>query len=296
MKHTLTQIIVLLFIWLSFTPAVLAQVNPVQNQAYFNPYIYNPAWAGHSGFRQLFVGVKTQWLNVDGAPTMATATFDMPVSDGLSMAGQIINIHQGPFNRLMTQAGASYKVTLQEKRFLSFGLSVGFDHLNFNAQALDDPNDPAVASVAINEINLTGSAGLAYTHDNWKAGLSLPNLLAPTSVVEPDQNHQPWDYLIGSVSYTYQYSTDWKITPTIFYHHYGNFADQIEGGLKLDYRSKIWAGGLFRQDYGATAFLGIDISKMFNVNYLYSFSSVSANLPNDSHEIVLGVKFGKKQQ
>ncbi|MEO0330843.1 MAG: PorP/SprF family type IX secretion system membrane protein [Bacteroidota bacterium] len=212
------------------------------------------------------------------------------------MGGQIVNTHEGPFNQLMTQASASYKVFLEEKRFISFGLSVGFVYNNFNIQALDDPNDPALASVAVNEINLASSAGLGYTHNNWKVGLSLPHLLTPYPTFEQADGYQPWDFLIASASYTYQPSTDWKLTPTIFYYHYGNFANQLEDGLKVDYRNKVWLGGLFRQDYRATAFLGVDTSPIISVNYLYTFSSVSANLPNDSHEIVLGMKFGKKNK
>ncbi|OJJ23069.1 hypothetical protein BKI52_01575 [marine bacterium AO1-C] len=274
-----------------------AQVAPVNNQAYFNPYLYNPAWVGQSGYTQLFAGFNKQWAGVTGSPTIATLSFEKPLESGLSLGGQLVNQTEGPINRLRAQVTGGYKIAVGLEGFIHFGMSLGMAYDNFNVAQLDDPNDPLATELAQSQIQFDGGVGLGYEFRGLKVGVSIPNFLAPRPFVSTNDANQlsysPWDYMIGTLSLTIDQGMEWIFEPTLMYHYYKDFDGQIEGGLKATFREKFWGGALYNQNLGLTAFLGLNISDLFSFGYLYSFSSPTAGVPNDSHELVLRFRFGK---
>lgn len=297
MYNIITKISVFTGILLFFALRSIAQVAPVQNQAYFNPYIYNPAWVGQSGYTQMFASFKKQWLGVEGSPTIATISFEKPLESGLSLGGQLINQTEGPINRLQFQATGGYKLEVGLESFVFFGMSLGIAYDNFNIAQLDDPNDPAAVEQAQSQVRFDGGVGFGYENKGLRIGFSMPNFLAPRPFVNnvaADQiSFSPWDYLITSLTYEYELNMDWKFQPTIMYHYYKDFNGQFEGGLKATYQEKFWGGALYRQNVGLTAFLGMHINDQFSAGYLYNFSAPTATLPNDSHELVLRMRLGK---
>lgn len=272
-----------------------AQVAPVQNQVYFNPYVYNDAFLGKSEETQLFVGVKKQWLGVQNSPLVATFTFEKPLPSGFNLGLRLVNIAEGPINTVSNKISASYRIETGLEASLSVGMSLGLAFSNFNATMLDDPNDPAVAEQNQSNLQFDGSLGVAYQWKNLSLGVAMPNFAAPRPFVNlsgADQvTFSPWNYLIGSVSIDYELDMDWTLSPMLIYHYQKDFDGQFEGGVRAQYQEKYFFGGLYRQSVGLTALAGMELSEMFGLHYLYSFSSAAANLPNDSHELVLRVKF-----
>ncbi|WP_299460291.1 PorP/SprF family type IX secretion system membrane protein [uncultured Microscilla sp.] len=274
-----------------------AQVAPVQNQVYFNPYVYNDAFLGQSEETRLFVGVKKQWLGVQNSPLVATLTFEKPLPSGLNIGVRLVNVSEGPINTLSKKLSASYQIETGLEAHLSFGMSLGLAFSSFNASLLDDPNDPAIAAQNQSNFQFDGSLGIAYHWKNLAVGVAMPNFAAPQPFVNLNKNDEvtfsPWNYLIASLSLDYELDMDWTFSPMFIYHYQKDFAGQFEGGVRAQYQSKYYLGGLYRQNVGLTVLAGLDLSERFGLHYLYSFSSAAANLPNDSHELVLRVSFGK---
>lgn len=272
-----------------------AQVAPIQNQVYFNPYVYNDAFLGKSQETQLFVGVKKQWLGVQNSPLVATFTFEKPLPSGFNLGLRLVNIAEGPINTVSNKFSASYRIETGLEASLSVGMSLGLALSNFNVAMLDDPNDPAVAEQNQSNAQFDGSLGIVYQWKNLSLGVAMPNFAAPRPFVNLSGANQvtfsPWNYLIGSVSLDYELDMDWTFSPMLIYHYQKDFDGQLEGGVRVQYQEKYFFGGLYRQQVGLTALAGIELNEVFGVHYLYSFSSAAANLPNDSHELVLRVKF-----
>lgn len=274
------------------------QVAPVQNQSYLNPYIYNPAWVGKGDVSQLFVGVKKQWAGVEGSPTIATLTYEKPIENTPASIGvRLVNVTEGPVNGLSSQVTAGYKLETGLESSLYFGMSLGLVYNTFNANALDAPNDPLVQAQNNSAIGFDGGVGLVYETNGLNIGWSMPRFAAPRPFAKQadGQNpYSPWDYMIGSVSYTFEPNLDWKFTPVFLYHLQKGFNNQWEAAFTATYQEKLNLGSIYRQNTGLTLLAGINISDRFAFNYLYSFSSPAAQLPNDSHELVLRVIFGEK--
>lgn len=274
-----------------------AQVDPVQNQFYFNPYIYNPAWVGSHDVEQLFVGVKKQWAGVEGSPTIATFTYEKPLELGASLGAKIVNITEGPVNSLSTQLTAGYRLELGLESFLNFGMALGFAHNTLNTSKLDDPNDPLVIEQNRSNFRFDGGIGFGYQTGKLNIGWAVPRFVAPRPFIKSNDSQtafSPWNYMIGSLAYTFESGLDWEITPTLLYHYQKDFNNQIEAGIKAVYQQRIFGGGIFRQNVGLTLFAGVNLNNKISTHYLYNFSSPTAMLPNDSHELVVRIQLGRK--
>ena len=62
-----------LSLWVSIVlfTASMGQDQPVYNQFYFNPYLYNPAFLGDNGRLEANLTYKTQWAENSDAPTVS---------------------------------------------------------------------------------------------------------------------------------------------------------------------------------------------------------------------------------
>ena len=294
-KNKNIHIYILALIGMLLVKTTYGQVASIQNQAYLNPYIYNPAWVGKGEVSQLFIGVKKQWMGVEGSPTIATLTYEKPVENTPASIGvRLVNVSEGPVNSLSSQVTAGYRLETGLESSLHFGMSLGLIYNTFNASALDAANDPLVQAQNNSSISFDGGVGLVYETNGLNIGWAMPRFAAlrPFGKQNDGQDpYSPWDYMIGSVSYTLEPNLDWEFTPMFLYHLQKGFNNQWEAGLKAVYQKKLNLGSLYRQNTGLTMLAGINISDKLAFNYLYSFSSPTARLPNDSHELVLRVGF-----
>lgn len=280
-----------------------AQIIPMQTQYILNPYIYNPALAGQSGFTSINVGFKKQWWGIEGSPTVISAGFEHPFNDKLAIASQLVNYSEGPLNQLQFMGTLSYRLRLDydAKQHLSFGMSWGLRSSFLDMTKLDNPNDPALALIAENQLRLDGAFGLSYQYDKFQIGVVAPNLTTSSTFSEDNfapLEFRPWEQLIliGSYEFHVDYMEEWKLRPIVLFHYNQNFEHQWEGVLTASYSDVFWAGASYRKDFGTTLLAGARINDKFDLSYGYSFSSVNANLPNDSHELTLRLNLGSNKR
>ena len=59
----------------------------------------------------------------------------------------------------------------------------------------------------------------------------------------------------------------------------------------------IWVGGSYRQEYGATALMGINIKDKLSVGYAYEFANTLVDgIPDGTHEVQLKINLGKSKE
>jgi hypothetical protein len=70
----------------------------------------------------------------------------------------------------------------------------------------------------------------------------------------------------------------------------------LEAGAMLGYKDLLWAGGSYRMDYGATAYVGLILTKNISFAYAYEFAGgQQVNLGSGGHELNFKVRFGKNK-
>ena len=293
------QVLLLTAVVVGFATPAFAQLVPVQNQYFVNPYVYNPAAVGAANQTQFHTSVKKQWTGTEGSPTLAAITFEKPL-DRLSLGANLTNVAEGPFNSLSTHVTAGYRFQMSNrpKQWLSFGMSLGFRLNTLRSNRVDDPDDPAVASYNRPALVMDGGLGVRYRYERFTLGLAVPRLTNNLSYGGDNallRSFQPWNHLIASAAYDYvPFLSDWKITPTVLYHHATDFSSQWEGMLLATFRKKFWGGAGYRQRYGGNVLVGAEITPLIGFTYAYSLAGGANHFPS-SHEVVLRLRLDKQE-
>ncbi len=173
---------------LSGSLALFAQQRPHYTQYIINPYIINPAITGIENYTDVKIGVRDQWVGLNGAPkttyisihgplgkndyrTSATS-FEVPGENPRGRAYwetytaaephhgaglNIINDQTGSFRFFSASATYAYHLGLSPTTNLSGGFSAGITKVSIDRSKHDfngsgDPSDPAVGSAVSGEL------------------------------------------------------------------------------------------------------------------------------------------------
>src|SRR5437879_11431755 len=119
--------IVIIFLLLSIIGwhQLPAQNYSLYNSFYINPYLYNPAEAA-SNQGYAFANYRKQWLNVEGAPALATLNYNTLIDHSRSGFGvKLISYNRGLLNTSEALVTYAYGVPLNLNNILYFGISGG---------------------------------------------------------------------------------------------------------------------------------------------------------------------------
>ena len=65
--------------------AAYGQQYPYFSQYFLNPYLYNPAALGNSGYNEINLTYRQQWLGINDAPTTQAFNFQYPTKKNISV-------------------------------------------------------------------------------------------------------------------------------------------------------------------------------------------------------------------
>jgi len=177
-KMIRTLFIALLLILGFVATDVNAQQRPVFSQYYFNPLAINPAFAGS---QQDFNGTllyRHQWVNVEGAPRLLTATANTGIRGkkiglGFVLSNERIGVHTD----ISLYFSYAYQIRFKDGAF-SMGIQGGFTQLrsDFTQLTLLNLNDPNLSGV-MSKFNPNFGAGLLFEKSRFYAGFSIPYIL-----------------------------------------------------------------------------------------------------------------------
>lgn len=299
-----TQKILIILFFVGFSLEGFSQLLP-QTQYVINPYLYNPALAGAKRDMAFFFSYKKQWWGVEGSPDLATLTFEYPF-EGRLTASSLLNYQtEGPFRVINFLGTASYFLPLDSyaEHFLFFGMSLGVENNSINTSEITDPNDPALINATLGQTGVIGNAGVAYTYNGIRAGLSFPRLFARDIVAvegTKENSFSPLDFWILNVSYLYDLNfLDLSVEPQILYHADKFAGGQVEAMVTSYYQDYGFLGLSYRHNYGLSVYLGGNVKDRYSVSYAYGFATTSATgLPfnNASHEIGIRIKLANKME
>jgi len=278
--------------------SVCAQQNLVYSHYFMNPFLYNPSYVAPDGYAELYLNYRNQWAGIEGAPTTGTVSIHLPIN---YKAGIAFTGYQDKAGVLKTSTGLvtfAYQVYLgnriSDNHKIAFGLSAGMTSTSITP---DDSyaSDPVVGSTS----SFEGQFGIHYQLKNFKIGFAIPRLFRTYVASEQDFNKVGIEQIrttITSVSYTIPLSSKLLFEPTATYRTYQNTKGQMEALGVLRVNNLVWLGGSYRQDYGATAFVGFNAKDKFKLGYAYEFATSQVNsLGDGTHELQLTVRLGKKK-
>ncbi|NJN27199.1 MAG: PorP/SprF family type IX secretion system membrane protein [Cyclobacteriaceae bacterium] len=279
---------------------VLAQELPLNSQIFMNPYYYNPAFAGFEDRPAFYLYRRQQWTGIEGAPTTMGFSFHTIFNEKVTFGLNVINDKRSILNSTSALLTLGYRVTFDDFHYISFAISGGVGSNTIDLDEID-PNDPAIFEALDNNIFLDGNAGFNYYNKGFNFGLSLPKIFKTNTISNSSFSPgeiSPLTDAILTTSYRWEISEEkFAIEPFAIYYYSEDMPGQFEAAGLMHLMDVFWLGASYRQEYGITGLVGINIKDNFKFGYAYEFYNTQpAVFDNGTHDIQLAMIFGKKKK
>ncbi|MGB1031191.1 MAG: PorP/SprF family type IX secretion system membrane protein, partial [Flavobacteriales bacterium] len=159
------------------------------SQYMFNGLLLNPAYAGTHDYFSASLLHRSQWVNLDNAPTTQVFAIDGPIAkDKLGLGLIVSNDQLGIISQLDVAANLSVKFQLGQGD-LSFGLKGGISSYSADLASIEIWD---VQDQVYNQNNIQGELvtkfgfGAYYYMDKFYAGVSVPVIHSLDDAILPE--------------------------------------------------------------------------------------------------------------
>jgi type IX secretion system PorP/SprF family membrane protein len=293
---------------LSFVAAIhfsIAQApGPMYRQFYFNPYLFNPAYVGINDALDLNLVHRQQWTNFKDAPITTGASLQFPTGERVAVGLNIHSDKQVLLRNSNFMATFGYVVPIASNQSLRFALSggVGLSRLDLTAEEMDT-SDPAILTAMGNKFYFDGNFGVVYSISGLRLGFALTDLFKSNALNGEIFNEFEFSNLRNRLfSASYRFNLDpmgnVALEPyVLFRQSVDGIQDYWEAATLVYFKEKIWTGLSYNQNNGLALILGANIKEKFSFGYSYEFPPFAPGFTStSSHELHLGIRFGKKTQ
>ena len=275
-----------------------SQQTPQRNLYGYNKYAINPAYAGASGCTQINFSHLNQWVKVEGAPLTSMISANGLIGKALGVGGQVLVDQIGMIQQVSAMGSVSYGKTFAKRHNIRLGASFGYNQYRIdasNAIAFDN-GDPIIDGGEQSGGTLNSNIGLLYQWKNLEISIGSQQLLQSTSNMsfEGIDGFGLRRHMNGYIAYNQSIGSNWLLTPSLYTKGTNN-GYQLDINTDFRYKKYIFGGLGFRTSIGLIARAGIQVKDLFFIGYAYETPmSNIASYSSGSHEVVLGIKFCKK--
>ncbi len=307
-----------------------AQQNIQFTQYIFNSISVNPAYTGYKEewFGQM--GLRSQWSGWEGAPKTGSLSIDGVLDQVERRHGVGLQVTADKLGAQgATSVFANYALRLQldnaDEHRLALGVAGGVTQYSLDGNKLSpvERNDGAIPDHMITTWKPDIRLGVYYSNPKWYAGVSVQDLFSNASSNEEFQfNQNSLESLYRKVHGYFIAGALFELDPGLLLRPSVLVKDDFKGPTSLDvnamfiFNDKFWIGGgyrtrarIFDRDYN-----NISVNKLSSLNSLsgiaqfyvspklrigYSYDHMlnrMSGLQNGSHEITLGITFGRRYQ
>jgi len=278
--------------------------GPLYRQFYFNPYLFNPAYVGINDAMEVNLVHRQQWTNFKDAPVTTGVSLQFPTSERVSLGLNIHSDKQVLLRNTNFMATFGYVVPIASNQSLRFALSggVGLNKLDLTAEEMNT-NDPTILNATGNNFYVDGNFGVVYSISGLRLGFALTDLFTSNAFNGENFNKFEFSNLrnrLFSASYRFNLDPMGKVALepyALFRQTQDGIQDYWEVATLVHFKENIWTGVSYNQNNGLALFLGANIKEKFRFGYSYEFPPFSSGFNSgSSHELHLGIRFGKKSQ
>jgi type IX secretion system PorP/SprF family membrane protein len=274
------------------------------SQYMFNQLFLNPAYSGTHDYWESSILYRNQWVGWDGAPTSQLIAIDGPILPKLlGIGGTIIHDKIGVSENFSANINLSYQLKLDYKgnHRLSFGLKTGIYTQKAVLKDLIywDSNDPIyTGNEIVSQNTLLFGAGIYYYTNKYYIGLSIPLLYAKDLKDNPTADNgrssylRKYFYLNGGIVIPLSDNIDFK--PSFLLKYQKAAPLQADLNLHFLFNDILWLGVSYRTMDAVAIMLEVNVMRWMRIGYAYDITlSKLSNYSSGSHEIMIGIDFGK---
>ncbi len=312
---------------IGFSLPVLAQQRPQHSQYMMNNYLLNPAVAGIENFTDVKLGMRRQWVGLDGAPVTyyATAHTALGKKDNLQqtpfsisskpgrrnhrptgssrfnkvsphhgVGGMLEMDKMGPLATKAVQLTYAYHQPITRSIRVAAGLTAGWRQfsLNWEDVILKDQNDQQYGTDRVNQSNFDLSAGIWLYSSHFYLGASGQQLLQ-NDLDFGDGTGEGYlqAHYFTTAGVKLEVTEDFALVPSVMLKMAQPSPMSWDMNLKAVYAEAVWAGLSYRENDAVSVMAGGHVTDKLSLGYAYDFTTTGLNqVSSGSHEVVLGVK------
>lgn len=261
---------------------------------------YNPAFAGSDSYFNAYASHRTQWAGITDAPRTYQLGLHAPSKSGkMGFGGHIITDVAGPTKRFGFQGVYAYHLQINETSKLALGASFGLTQFTIDGSqiTLREGNDNALNGSIQSELKPDASFGALWYSDKFRVGVSAMQILNNNLDLFPgdgDGKMAVHYYLTGG--YKFNVSEQFDIEPTSLIKFVDPMPAQIDLSARVIYKTNLWLGASYRSSDAIAIFAGYNILDYLTLGYSYDLATSDIQTyTNGTHEILVQLRFGKKQ-
>lgn len=279
---------------------VIAQLEQQYTQYMYQTAGINAAYVGTTANTEITAMYRTQWANLEGAPTTLILGVNHPIAKkNMGIGLTIIQDKIGPATQTFFKGQYGYKIQLQKDVFLSFGVDVGGTALNIDLDnnLLLNPSDGSIDGNSFSKLYMQLGAGVYAYAKNWYVGVSTPNMLGSSIYNEEVQRLVP-DVLQYNIigGYVFEVNKLLKIKPAALFHFVPSSQSYFSLSANAMYNNKFVLGTSYRFGNAFSALVGFQPNANWFLGYAHDFyTSDFANQNGGAHEIIIRYQFKKKK-
>jgi type IX secretion system PorP/SprF family membrane protein len=266
-------------------------------QVYANPFLFNPAYAGYSGFTEIGVAYRQQWVDFEDSPRSSGFTLSTPITQRAAIGFTLFTQNSVSMTTSVFQTAVAYAVPFNKHSSLRFALSGGAGIDRLDLEGRDYSNDPLILQAAQNRFYGEASFGMLYTAGAFRLGFTLPTLINHQEIGGRPVEIHPLSHLLNQL-YTVRYKVNLKnerfaLEPYALYRLNRDLQNYWEAAAILHIDEALMVGFSWNQYYGAGFYFGFAFRQRYRVHYgweLPNYNSVGSH----SHELHLIAQLEKK--
>ncbi|MBI4930929.1 MAG: type IX secretion system membrane protein PorP/SprF [Bacteroidetes bacterium] len=283
---------------------LFAQQLPLFSQYMLNDYFQNPAVAGSRPYFDVVSANRLQWMGITDAPRTYALSMNGPLKPkNMGVGGYLFTDIAGPTRRIGFSGSYAYHVKINEKIKISLSLSAGVMQFAVDASklTLDNKSDYVFANGYESEIvpdlgtsfylyglpkdNGTGNWWLGgYVPQIYPAKLNLFTTPTPTGTLAT--------HFYATAGYKLFITDEFSAEPSLLVKFVSPVPVQIDGGVRIFYKNKIWIGGTYRTNDAMSAMVGYTYKDNLTFGYSYDITTTNLkNYNNGTHELMIGLRF-----
>ncbi len=281
-------IYILLFIVSTHT--ALAQQDPLYAQYLTNPLLFNPAYAGFNNAFNASLSFRNQWAGYSGSPSTVNFNSHLALVDNkVGLGGMIIRDVLGTTKNTEAHLLASYKIKLNEKYQVSFGMQAGFTSSvnNYSQLHLDNPSDPSFGeNMKFTWPNI--GFGTILTGEKFLIGISVPRMLKAKN---DDGSFIYNQHLYVFASYVHYIGTRLRLKPSLLLRGVNGAPLSADLNFNINIDTKYTAGVFVRNFNTYGALVQAWFKDKVRLGYAFELpAGNSVGTQFTSHEVTLGIK------
>jgi len=292
------KIILLSTLLSAITLSTIAQQTSNFTQAFVNPYLLSPTYAGNSTDLRAFAHYRNQLVGFKGAPESMLFSLDKGLPhERMGIGLQVYNDKMNFIQRFGANLSYSYLVPINEIQSIRFGLSAGYVNTGIDLQSVIASNSEELEKFARlrPNANFTSDFGVTYMRKKLQAGISVTNI----NYAKPQLESRSFAYLQNPVyqlfvGYELPIINDLTFNPLVIARSSQGTEIMVSANAIFNFKKMFWGGLTYdsRSSVGGTVGLIFD---NFTLGYNYGYpTSALATISAGIHEVCVGYNFGSK--